>query len=69
MSLRTPLAKVRGLGSARSGTDHFWLTRVTAVALVPLTVFLLWFVFRLVGQDYATVRSAFAFLPRSSSTT
>jgi succinate dehydrogenase / fumarate reductase membrane anchor subunit len=41
MSLRTPLGKVRGLGSAREGTHHFWVQRVSAVALVPLTV---WFV-------------------------
>ena len=30
MSMRTPLAKVRGLGSAKSGTEHFWLQRLTA---------------------------------------
>jgi len=38
--LRTRLSKVRGLGAARSGVGHWWLQRVTAVALVPLT---LWF--------------------------
>jgi succinate dehydrogenase / fumarate reductase membrane anchor subunit len=37
-SMRTPLSRVRFLGSAHSGTDHFWKQRVTAVALVPLTV-------------------------------
>ena len=36
MSLRTPLAKVRGLGSAKEGTDHFWKQRVTAVANIFL---------------------------------
>ena len=41
MSLRTPLGKVRGLGSAKNGTHHWWMQKVTAVALVPLTV---WFV-------------------------
>jgi len=35
---RTPLARVRGLGAARSGTDHFWRQRLTAVANVPLTI-------------------------------
>ena len=35
-SMRTPLGHVRGLGSARSGTQHFWLQRVTAVANVVL---------------------------------
>lgn len=41
MSLRTPLARVRGLGSARDGTHHWWMQRLTAVALVPVA---LWFV-------------------------
>ncbi|MEN9848880.1 MAG: succinate dehydrogenase, hydrophobic rane anchor protein [Pseudomonadota bacterium] len=61
--LRTPLAKVRGLGSARDGTDHYIAQRLTAIALVPL---LLWFVFSLAavaGQDFqhvhAWVRSPF----------
>jgi succinate dehydrogenase / fumarate reductase membrane anchor subunit len=39
-SLRTPLARARGLGSAKGGTHHFWLQRLTAIALVPLTI---WF--------------------------
>ena len=39
-SLRTPLAKARGLGSAKDGTHHFWVQRLTAVALIPLTVWL-----------------------------
>jgi succinate dehydrogenase / fumarate reductase membrane anchor subunit len=39
-SLKTPLARARGLGSAKGGTHHFWLQRLTAIALVPLTV---WF--------------------------
>lgn len=38
MSIRTPLGKVRGLGSAKLGTEHFWLQRVSAAALVPLTI-------------------------------
>jgi succinate dehydrogenase / fumarate reductase, membrane anchor subunit len=41
MSIRTPLGRVRGLGSAKDGTHHWWLQRLTAIALVPLTV---WFV-------------------------
>ena len=36
-SIRTPAKEVRGLGSSKSGTEHFWRQRVTAVALVPLT--------------------------------
>ena len=38
--LRTPLARARGLGSAKDGTHHFWVQRLTAVALIPLTI---WF--------------------------
>ncbi len=44
-SLRTPLGQVRGLGSAKDGTHHWWLQRVTAIALLPLTI---WFVASLV---------------------
>lgn len=46
MNLRTPLARARGLGSAKSGTHHWWMQRVTAVALVPLS---LWFVASMVA--------------------
>ena len=38
MSIRTPLGRVRGLGSAKSGTDHWLLQRITAIALIPLFV-------------------------------
>jgi len=57
MSLRSPLSRVLGLGSAKDGTAHWWAQRVTAVALVPLTV---WFVFSLLTLpdfDYETVRT------------
>ena len=40
MRYRTPLARARGLGSAKDGTHHWWAQRLTAIALVPLT---LWF--------------------------
>ena len=53
MSLKSPLGQVRGLGSAKSGTEHWWAQRVTAVALVPLT---LWFVYAIAsnaGADHA----------------
>ena len=38
VKIETPLARVRGLGAARSGTGHFWQQRLTAVASVPLTI-------------------------------
>ena len=52
-SKRTPLGRVRGLGSAKSGTGHFWLQRVTAVANVVLTVIFLGVVISLFGKPYA----------------
>jgi succinate dehydrogenase / fumarate reductase, membrane anchor subunit len=57
MSLRSPLSRVLGLGSAKDGTAHWWAQRVTAVALVPLT---LWFVLSLLSLpdfEYETVRT------------
>ncbi len=56
-NLRSPLARVRGLGSAKDGTGHWWAQRLTALALIPLT---LWFVAGVlghVGADYAEVRA------------
>ena len=44
MSLRTPLSEAQGLGSAKSGTEHFWQQRMTAIANIPLVIFLLWFI-------------------------
>ena len=58
MSERTPLAKVRGLGSAREGTGLFWMQRVTAVANVFLVCFLIGLLIILAGADYAPVRAA-----------
>lgn len=52
--LRSPLGRVRGLGSAKQGTAHWWALRLTSLALIPLCV---WFVFSLIvcisSGDYA----------------
>jgi succinate dehydrogenase / fumarate reductase membrane anchor subunit len=53
--MRTPLGKVRGLGSAKDGTEHFWRQRVTAVANVPLFLFFIIFMIIHAGQPYAEV--------------
>ena len=52
-SLRTPLARVRHLGAARSGTQHFWHQRVTSVASIPLTIILLVVIVSLIGRNHA----------------
>jgi len=54
---RTNLNKARGLGSAKEGTHHFWLQRLTALANIPLVIFLIGLIVMLVGKDYATVIS------------
>jgi succinate dehydrogenase / fumarate reductase membrane anchor subunit len=54
-SLRSPLRTVLGLGAARDGVRHWWLQRLTSIALVPLTI---WFVVSLLALpalDYVTV--------------
>ena len=58
MDMRTPLGKVRGLGSAKEGTDHFWRQRLTAVANVPLLIFFVIFLVRYAGAPYADVVAA-----------
>jgi succinate dehydrogenase / fumarate reductase membrane anchor subunit len=60
MDMRTPLSKVRGLGSAKEGTDHFWRQRLTAVANVPLLIFFVIFLVRYAGAPYEDVVAALA---------
>ena len=58
--MATPLKRVRGLGSAHSGTETFWRQRLTAVANVPLVIFLIWSIVTHIGADYATVKDYLA---------
>lgn len=60
MDMRTPLGKVRGLGSAKEGTEHFWRQRLTAVANVPLIIFFLLFLISHAGAPYEEVVAALA---------
>ena len=54
-TLRTPLSRVRFLGSAKSGTEHFWRQRLTSVALIPLSIAFVAIVIALVGRNHAAV--------------
>jgi succinate dehydrogenase / fumarate reductase membrane anchor subunit len=60
MRLRDPLAVARGLGSAKDGTGHFITERLTALALVPLTLWFLWSAVGHFGTGYADTRSFLA---------
>jgi succinate dehydrogenase / fumarate reductase, membrane anchor subunit len=59
MSLETPLHKVRGMGSSHSGVTHFWRQRVTAAALIPLSI---WFGISVLGLVGAHEAATLAFL-------
>jgi len=60
MNMRTPLGRVRGLGSAKSGTHDFWLQRLTAIASVPLTLAGLALIISLTGRSYSGVKQILA---------
>lgn len=59
MKEQTPLSRAHGLGAAHSGVHHFWVQRLTAVALVPLII---WFLVSLLGHAMGDYDSARAFL-------
>ena len=55
-NFRTPLSKVKGLGSAKEGTDHFWKQRLSAIAMVPLVLWLAFSIAALPSMDYIAIR-------------
>ena len=57
MSLQSPLGRVLGMGSAKDGTGHWWAQRVSAVALIPLTLWFFVSLLELPDLDYGTVRA------------
>ena len=57
-SMKTPLKRVRGFGASKTGTDHFWQQRATAVAGVPLTIFMAGFVIMHLGATRAEIVAA-----------
>ncbi len=54
-NMQTPLKQVRGLGAAKSGTEHFWQQRLTAILNVPLVLFFIGFVLYHLGATRAEV--------------
>lgn len=52
MDYQTPLAKVRGLGSAKVGTGHFWMQRITAITLIPLSLWMVSFTEQLLNATH-----------------
>ncbi len=57
MQFRSPIGRVRGLGSAKDGTHHWWMQRVTAVALIPLAIWFVASVVTLIGKDHMAFTS------------
>lgn len=53
--LRSPLARARGLGAAKSGVHHWWSVRLSSIALTPLTIWFVWTVIALAGQPHGAV--------------
>src|SRR6266516_5939430 len=55
--MRSPLGRAIGLGSAKEGVEHWWAQRLTAIALVPLTLWFVIAIIGLVGADLETVQN------------
>lgn len=62
-SYRTALSRVRGLGSAKSGVEHWWMQRITAIAGLPLLAVSLGVIYSLAGADHATAHERLAYPP------
>jgi succinate dehydrogenase / fumarate reductase membrane anchor subunit len=56
--MKTPLGTILGLGSAKAGTEHWWLQRVTAIANIPLVIFLIVFILWHLGADRAALMAS-----------
>ncbi len=55
MDFQTPLAKVRGLGSAKAGTGHFWMQRISAIILIPLSFWMVSFTKQLLNASHQEI--------------
>lgn len=56
-TMRTPMARVRGLGSAKDGTGHWWAQRLSALALIPLSIWFVASVIAMTGADHAAMQA------------
>jgi len=56
-AMRTPASRVRGLGSAKTGTQHWWSQRLTALAMIPLALWFVASVVTMAGADHAAFRA------------
>lgn len=57
MEMRSPLARVRGLGSSNDGIHHWWVQRLTGIALIPLVLWFVFYAVALASADLATVKA------------
>ena len=57
MSLQSDLGRVKGLGSSKSGTSHWWAQRVSALALIPLTLWFIYSAMKFIGMDLFAFRA------------
>lgn len=57
MSLQSDLGRVKGLGSSKSGTSHWWAQRVSALALIPLTLWFVYSAMKFIGMDLFAFRA------------
>ncbi|MBT3905784.1 MAG: succinate dehydrogenase, hydrophobic membrane anchor protein [Rhodospirillaceae bacterium] len=57
MEMRSTLGRVRGLGSTGDGSHHWWIQRLTAVALIPLGIWFIFAALSFVGTDYAQFKA------------
>ena len=60
MDFQTPLGKVRGLGSAKAGTGHFWMQRITAISLIPLSLWMVGYTDQLLNASYEEIINSLA---------
>ncbi|MBU0656620.1 MAG: succinate dehydrogenase, hydrophobic membrane anchor protein [Gammaproteobacteria bacterium] len=60
MRFETPTKRAHGLGPVKTGVHHWWAQRITSIALIPLTLWVVFSVASLAGEDYASVAAWFA---------